>query len=80
MNYDIFLLSFLSIFLDMYRMDSVLYLILLISEILKITKAKVKAHFLKKLAFVTNNCSAQDAVRKYPRSTENLSNYTPARE
>ena len=61
-------------------MDSVLYLILLVSEILKITKAKVKAHFLKKLAFVTNNCLAQDVVRKYPRTTENLPNYTPARE
>ena len=61
-------------------MDSVLYLILLVSEILKITKAKVKAHFLKKLAFVTNNCLAQDVVRKNPRTTEILSNYTPARE
>ena len=60
----------------MYRMDSVLYLILLISEILNITKAKVKAHFLKKLAFVTNKCLAQDAFRKHPRITENLSNYT----
>ena len=60
----------------MYRMDSVLYLILLISEMLNITKAKVKTHFLEKLAFVTNKCFAQDAFRKYPRITENLSNYT----
>ena len=62
----------------MYRMETALSLILLDSEILKIPK--VKAHFLKKLAFVTNNCLAQDVVRKNPRTTEILSNYTPARE
>ena len=64
----------------MSRMDSVLPLILLIFEMLKITKAKVKAHFLKKFAFITNNSLAQDAFRKYPRTTENLSNYTAVRE
>ena len=66
----------LSKVLDMYRMDSVLPLILLISEMLNITKAKVKTRLLEKLAFVTNKCLAQDAFRKYPRKTENLSNYT----
>ena len=48
-------------------------------DMLKITKAKVKAHFLKKFAFVTNNSLAQDAFRKYPRTTENLSNYSGTR-
>ena len=57
-------------------MDFVLLLILLISEMLNITKAKVKTHFLEKLAFVTSKCLAQDAFRKYPTITENLSNYT----
>ena len=42
-------------------MDTVLSLILLASEMLKIQRAKVEAHFLKKLAFVTNRCLAQDA-------------------
>ena len=60
----------------MYRMDTVLSLILLVFEMLKIPKTKVEAHFLKKLDFVTNKCLAQDAFRKCPRSTENLSKYT----
>ena len=40
----------------MYRMDTVFSLIMLVSEMLKIPSAQVKAHFLKKLAFVTNKC------------------------
>ena len=36
----------------MYRMDTVLSLILLVFEMLKIPKTKVEAHFLKKLDFV----------------------------
>ena len=64
----------------MYRMGTLLSLILLVSEMLKIPKYKAEAHFLKKLAFVTNNCLAQDAVGKYPRTTENLSKYTVGRE
>ena len=52
----------------MHRMDTVLSLILLISEILKIPRAKVEAHFLQKLAFVTNKCLAQDAFGKCPRT------------
>ena len=52
----------------MYRMDTVLSLILLVSEMLKIPKTKVKAHFLKKLNFVTNTCLAQDAFRKCQRT------------
>ena len=59
----------------MYRMDTMLSLILLVPEILKIPRAKVEAHFLKKLAFVTNTCLAQDAFGKCPRTTENLSKY-----
>ena len=64
----------------MYCMDTVLSLILLVSEMLKIPRAKLEAHFLKKLAFVTNKCLAQDASRKCSRTTENLSKYTAVRE
>ena len=60
----------------MYRMDTVLSLILLVSKMLKIPRAQVEAHFLKKLAFVTNKCLAQDVFGKCPRTTENLSKYT----
>ena len=56
----------------MYRMDTVLSLILLVFEMLKIPKTKVETHFLKKLDFVTNKCLAQDAFGKCPRTTENL--------
>ena len=65
----------------MYFMDAVLFLILLVSEILKIPRTKVEAHFLKKLAFVTNKCLAQDVFGECPRSTtENLSKHTTVRE
>ena len=64
----------------MYRMDTVLSLILLVSEMLKIPRAKVEAHFLKKLSFRTNKCLAQNAFGKCPRTTENLSKYTALRE
>ena len=57
-----------------------LSLILLNSEMLKIPRAKVEAHSLKKLAFVVNKCLAQDAFGKYPRTTEKLSKYTAVRE
>ena len=70
-----FLLNFLPKFIDMHCMDTVLSLILLVFEMLKIPKTKVVAHFLKKLDFVTNKCLAQDASRKCPRITENLSKY-----
>ena len=63
----------------MYRMDAVLPLILLVSEKLNIPRAKVEAHFLKKLAFATNKCLAQDAFG-CPRTTENFSKCTTARE
>ena len=55
----------------MFRMDTVLSLILLDFDMLKIPRAKVEAHFLKKLAFVTNKCLAQDSFGECP--TENLS-------
>ena len=61
-------------------MSTVLFLILLVSEMLKTPMAKVEAYFLKKLASVTNKCLAQDAFRKCPRTTENLSKYTTVRE
>ena len=64
----------------MYRMDTVLSLILLVSEMLKIPRAKVEADFLKKLAFVTTKCLAQDTFGKCRRTTENLSRYTAAWE
>ena len=60
----------------MYRMDAVLSLILLVSDVLKISKIKVEAHFLKKLNFVTNKCLTRDAFEKCPRITENLSKST----
>ena len=61
-------------------MDTVLSLILSVSQILKIPGAKVEAYFLKKLAFVTNKFLAQDALIKCPRTTENLSKYTVVHE
>ena len=61
-------------------MDTMLYLILLVSEMLKISKAKIEVHFLKKLALVTKKCLAQDAFGECPRTTENLSKYTSVRE
>ena len=54
----------------MYRKHTVLSLILLVSEMLKIPRAKFEAHFLKKLNFVTNKCLAQDAFGKFPMTTE----------
>ena len=57
----------------MYRMDTALPLILLVSERLKIPRTEVEAHFLKKLAFVYNKCLAQDAFGECPRTTESLS-------
>ena len=45
-------------------MDTVLSLILLISEMQKIPRAKYEARFLKKLAFVTNNWKMPKDNRK----------------
>ena len=56
-------------------MGTVLSLILLVSEMLKIPRVKVEGHFLKKLASVTNKCLVQDAFCKFPRTTKNLSKY-----
>ena len=53
-----------------------LSLILLVSQMLKISRAKIEAHFLKKLVFVANKCLAQDAFGKCLRTIENLSKYT----
>ena len=64
-----FLLNFLSQFIDMYRTDTVFSLILLI-------RAKVEAHFIKKLGFVTNKSLKLDSFGKCPRIAENLSKYT----
>ena len=61
-------------------MDSVFPLILLVSEMLKTARTNVEVHFLKKLAFVTKKCLAQDAFAKCPRTTENYSKYTAVRE
>ena len=57
----------------MYLVDTMLSFILLVSAVLKIPSAKVEAHFLKKLAFVTNKCLVQDVFGKRLRTTENLS-------
>ena len=60
----------------MYRMDILLSLILLVSEMLKIPKTKIEAHFLKKTDFVNSKCLAQEAFEKCPSTTENLSKHT----
>ena len=62
--------------IDIYRRDTVLPLILLllVFEMLKIPRAIVEAHFLEKLAFVTNKCLAQDGFGKSPRKTEIFQN------
>ena len=89
-NYDIFLsnltLNFIDIYRigtvhvpDIYRIGSMLSLILLVSEMLKIPRANVEAHFRKKLAVVTSKCLAQDTFVKGPRTTEKSSKYTVAR-
>ena len=57
-------------------MDTMLSLILLVFEMLKLPKTKVEAQFLKKLDFVSSKCLALDAFRKCPRLTENLPKYT----
>ena len=57
-----FLVKFFSKFIDMCCMDTVLSLILLVSEKLKTPKVKVEAHYLRKLA-----CSQQLFVTKYLR-------------
>ena len=64
----------------MYGMDTLSSLILLVFEILKIPRAKVEAHFLKKPASGTNKCLAEDFFRKCSRSTENVSKHTAVRE
>ena len=57
-------------------MDTVLSMILLVSDMLKVPRAKLEANFLKKLTYVTNNYLAHDAFGKCPRTTGNLSKYT----
>ena len=46
----------------MYRINTVLSLILLVSKMLKLRGARVEAHFLKELVFIINRCVAQDVV------------------
>ena len=75
-----FLLNFLSKFICIYRVDNVLSLLLLVSELLKIPRDKVEAHFFKKIAFVTNKCLAQDAFGKCTRTREILSKHAAVRE
>ena len=64
----------------MHRTNIVLFLIVLLSELLKIPRATVEAHFLKELAFVINKQLVQDDFRKCPWTTESLSKYTAVRE
>ena len=61
-------------------MDTMLLLILLVFEMMKIPRDKVEVHFRKKLAFVTNKCLTQGAFGKCPRTTENLSKHTVVAE
>ena len=58
----------------MYRMDTVFSLILLVSEMLKIPRAKFEAHFLTKPAVVTNKWLGQDAFGKCLRITKTSQN------
>ena len=82
MNYGccFFCYIFLSKFIDEYSMDTVWFLILLASEMRKIPRAKIEAHFIKKLAFITNKRLAQDTFEECPRTRENLSKYIAVRE
>ena len=77
---NLLLLKFLPKYVDTYCMDTVLFLILLLSEILEIQRTKVEVHFLRKFTFVTNKFLAEDAFARCPRTTENLSKYTALRE
>ena len=52
----------------------------LVSEMLKMSRVTVEAHFFKKLYFVSNKCLAQDAFGECPRTIENLSKYTAVHE
>ena len=54
------------------RMDTVLSLILLVSEMLKYPWAKVEAHFLMKLAFVNNKCLFTRCLRKMSKDNRKL--------
>ena len=58
----------------MCRMDIMLSLILLVSEMLKIPMVNVKARFLKKLAFVIKKCLTKDVFGKRSRTAENFQN------
>lgn len=69
------MLNFMSKLIDMYQMDTVWSLILLVSEMLKIPRTKVETNFLKKLDFMTSKYLVQDAFGKLPRTTENLLKY-----
>ena len=55
-------------------MDTMLSLILLVSEMLQIPRTKVEAHILKKLAFVTKKCLAQDTFGKCQRQKKTFQN------
>ena len=58
-----FSVKFLSKFMYIYHMDIVLSLILIVSQMLKLPRAKVEVHFLNKFVFVINKCLAQDPFR-----------------
>ena len=62
----------------MYRMDAALSLILLVSEMLKISGAKVYAHFFEQLPFVIKKCLIQDVsknVQGQQKSFQNTQQY-----
>ena len=59
-------------------MDAVLSLILLVSEMLKISGAKVDAHFFEQLPFVIKKCLIQDVsknVQGQQKSFQNTQQY-----
>ena len=52
-------------------MDTALPLILLVSEILKIPRAKVEVHFLKKFPFITKKMFSTRCLRKMSKDNSN---------
>ena len=61
-------------------MDTVLLMILLVFEMLKIPRVKAEARFLKKIAFLSKKFLQQDAFGKCTRTTVNLSKFTAVHE
>ena len=55
-------------------MDTVLSMILLVSDMLKVPRAKLEANFLKKLTYVTNNYLAHEPLENVQGQQETFQN------